>query len=341
MTTVIEVRRGDLSTTRTTRATLPELEDGDVLLRVEEFALTANTITYARLGDELGYWRVFPSPGTGWGRIPAWGTAEVIASAHPDIAIGRRLFGYVPMGSHLVLRPSRVGEPGLTEGSAHRATLSAAYNNYQWLEPGEEPSLRAVLLPVFALSFLLDAFVAEQFTGHAIVVSSASSKAALGLAHRLAKRGVPITGLTSTANAAFTRSLNIYQDVLAYQDIPALPRESTVFLDVAGNPEVGRAVRARLGDHLAHWTRAGFTHGSATPSGDTWFFVPDELRSRVRAWGGAEYTRRFGAALAEFTEWAATWLKLAHVDGPEAVTDAYRRLLDGHVDPDTALLGTI
>jgi hypothetical protein len=45
------------------------LADGDVLLDVERFALTANNITYGVYGDRLGYWRFFPEDDT-WGRIP-------------------------------------------------------------------------------------------------------------------------------------------------------------------------------------------------------------------------------------------------------------------------------
>ncbi len=41
-----------------------------------------------------GYWRFFPASEDGWGRIPAWGHAR-----QDDL----RVFGYVPMASHVVL----------------------------------------------------------------------------------------------------------------------------------------------------------------------------------------------------------------------------------------------
>jgi hypothetical protein len=58
--------------------------------------MTANNITYAVLGDELKYWQLFPAP-TGFGNIPVRGFGEVIASKHPNVPMGERLFGYFPM----------------------------------------------------------------------------------------------------------------------------------------------------------------------------------------------------------------------------------------------------
>ena len=40
---------------------MPPLAQGQVRLRVERFALTANTVTYATTGDTLGYWDFFPT----------------------------------------------------------------------------------------------------------------------------------------------------------------------------------------------------------------------------------------------------------------------------------------
>ena len=41
--------------------------DGQALVTVERFALITNNLTYAVLGDELGYWQLFPAA-PGWGR---------------------------------------------------------------------------------------------------------------------------------------------------------------------------------------------------------------------------------------------------------------------------------
>ena len=62
-------------------------------MKVERFAFTANNITYALAGDQLKYWHLFPAP-QGFGNIPVWGFGDVIASKHPNISEGERLFGY-------------------------------------------------------------------------------------------------------------------------------------------------------------------------------------------------------------------------------------------------------
>jgi hypothetical protein len=98
------VPRDDLRQCKFIETTIPdaiELPDGALLTKVDRFAFTANNITYAVLGDELKYWELFPAP-QGFGNIPVWGFGEVIASRHPDIAIGERLFGYFLMATHLV-----------------------------------------------------------------------------------------------------------------------------------------------------------------------------------------------------------------------------------------------
>jgi hypothetical protein len=83
------------------------MQGGEVLVKVDSFAFTANNITYAELGERLHYWDFYPAP-EGWGNIPVWGFAEVAESRHGAIGRGERLFGYWPMGSHAVLRPERV-----------------------------------------------------------------------------------------------------------------------------------------------------------------------------------------------------------------------------------------
>src|SRR5206468_7161511 len=84
-----------------------DLPDEALLVKVDRFAFTANNISYAMLGDQLKYWQLFPAP-EGFGIIPVWGFGEVIASKHPGIAEGERLFGYFPMATHLVIEASDV-----------------------------------------------------------------------------------------------------------------------------------------------------------------------------------------------------------------------------------------
>ena len=55
------VRRDDLRTCRVADSATPELEEGQALLRVQRFGLTANNITYAVFGDGMRYWDFFPA----------------------------------------------------------------------------------------------------------------------------------------------------------------------------------------------------------------------------------------------------------------------------------------
>jgi hypothetical protein len=345
---VVEVRTDDLRTTRLVRAAVPHPRHGQVLLRVRRFALSANNLTYGTLGEAAGYWRIFPASEPGWGRLPMWGYADVAASAHPDVAVGRELFGYVPMGTHLLVTPARVNARGLTDGSEHRRSLAPAYNAYRWCDadPLHDPAHAdelALFLPVFLLPFLFDAFLADHkdFGAGGVVVTSASSKASLGLARLLAGRGVAVTGLTSPRNAAFAGSVAAFARVLTYDRVADLAREPAVLVDVAGAAAVRRAVHEHLGDRLAYSATAGATHRDAAdheplPGPEpVWFFAPDHLRDRVRDWGGAGFDERFGKALRDFAGWTRTWLTITRADGPEAVRAAYLAVAEGAATPDT------
>ena len=126
------VARDDFENCKTIVTALPAadtLPQDALLVKVDRFALTANNITYAVLGDELKYWHLFPAP-TGFGNIPVWGFGEVIASKHPNVPVGERLFGYFPMATHLVIEATGVSKRGLRDGAAHRQGVAPVYNAY-------------------------------------------------------------------------------------------------------------------------------------------------------------------------------------------------------------------
>ena len=82
------------------------LADGEVLVRIERFAFTANNVTYGAIGEQIGYWQFFPpsmaeNDDAEWGMVPVWGFAEVVKSEQPDVAVGERLYGYFPMADYL------------------------------------------------------------------------------------------------------------------------------------------------------------------------------------------------------------------------------------------------
>lgn len=344
--TTFEVRKDDPHTTRFTEDD-PAPAKGEVVARVRHFGLSANNITYGLLGDTVGYWRVFPAE-PGWGRLPMWGVAEVVASAHPGVAEGGLVFGYVPMASQVVLTPGKVRDRGFADVSAHRKALAPAYNSYRVLDgdplydpdhPGELP----LFLPLFALSFLLDQYLAD----HPVILSSASSKTSLGLARLLTGRGVEVVALTSPRHAAFVSGLGVYAHTLTYDQVTDWVAAETVFVDVAGNAAVRTAVHEHLRDRLVRSVLVGATHGSVRSGPElpgpepAWFFTPDHMRARIREWGPDEFDRRFGAALHDFAVWTRSWLTITESTGPEQVRATYLSVLDGTADPATGHLLTL
>ncbi|MGY3134442.1 hypothetical protein ACVWZM_005124 [Bradyrhizobium sp. USDA 4501] len=156
------VIRNDLQQCKVIETQLPDaaaLPADALLVKVTRFAFTANNITYAVIGEQLKYWHLFPAP-EGYGIIPVWGFGEVLISKHPMIAVGETLFGYLPMAAHLVIEAADVNKRGLRDGAAHRQEVSPVYNAYARVSgdptyAGQQGDFRALLLPLFMLSFLV------------------------------------------------------------------------------------------------------------------------------------------------------------------------------------------
>src|SRR5580704_3188807 len=209
--TAFIVARHDLRNCKLIETRLPDadaLPDEALLVKVDRFAFTANNITYATLGEQLKYWQLFPAP-EGFGNIPVWGFGDVIASRHPGISEGESLFGYFPMATHLVIEAADVSKRGLRDAAAHRQGVAPVYNIYARVSgdpayAGRQGDYQALLRPLFMLSFLVDDFLAENefFGARSVMLSSASSKTAFGLAHLLhtQHKGLRVIGLTSAGN---------------------------------------------------------------------------------------------------------------------------------------------
>src|SRR4051794_12289731 len=78
--------------------------EGHVLLAIRRLALTTNNITYAAFGEAMRYWDFFPTGIEGWGQMPAWGFADVVASQVPGVAAGERFYGYFPVATHVAMQ---------------------------------------------------------------------------------------------------------------------------------------------------------------------------------------------------------------------------------------------
>jgi hypothetical protein len=335
------------------------LAPGQVRLAVECFALTANNITYAAFGEAMKYWQFFPADhlarDPALGCLPVWGFATVAESLADDVAVGRRVWGYFPAGTHLVVAPARGSAAGFVDGSPHRQELAGVYNQYVFCDadPGWNPEfegLQAVLRPLFLTAFLLDDFLADSrfFGARQLLLSSASSKTALATAYCLAQRRHPpqapgIVGLTSAANAEFVSSLGCYDTVLTYEQWSTqVAPAPTVYVDFAGAAELRRRIHAHFADTLLFSSSIGGTHWDALGSArdlpgprPTLFFAPAQAKARStpppQGWGGAELQRRMGQAWAQFIEQvkAGDWVRIVARPGAPAALQAYGQMLAG------------
>ena len=346
------VARHDLQQCKFIETAIPNaagLPEGALLIKVDRFAFTANNITYAVLGDELKYWELFPAP-DGFGSIPVWGFGEVIASQHPGITIGERLFGYFPMATHLVIEAADVSKRGLRDGAAHRQNVAPVYNTYARVSgdpafEGRQGDYQALLRPLFMLSFLVDDFLSEnEFYGaRSVMLSSASSKTAFGLAHLLhIRKDIKVIGLTSASNARFVKSLGCYDEVVTYDAVTSLPADIPVaFVDMAGNSALREQLHRHFGGQMKYSGRVGLTHRSSSPdepqlpgAKPIWFFAPDQIRKRAKEWGPGGIEKRFSAAWSGFAPMLDQWLTVTEGRGQAAVRQVYLDTLAGRIPPD-------
>jgi Protein of unknown function (DUF2855) len=347
------VKRSDLSECRIAESEVPVPQEGQALLRVERFGMTANNVTYAVMGEAMSYWDFFPAE-EGWGRVPVWGFAEVERSEVAGVEAGTRVFGYLPPSSHLLVTPTRAGERGFVDGSPHREALPSAYHRY--LTTGADPfyaagteDVQMLLRPLFFTSFLIDDQLDDEGLAARgpIVFASASSKTAIAAAFLLSRReGVEVIGLTSPRNAEFVAELGVYSLCVTYDAIDSLPPGPAAFVDFAGDGAVRQAVHAHYGDGLTHSMAVGFTHwqeagtGGGTVPGPTptFFFAPDRVNKRSADWGRAQLEQRVAEAWHPFCEWIAERLDVVHAQGFEGLRSAYLAVLEGRVDARTALV---
>ncbi|HEV2776530.1 MAG TPA: DUF2855 family protein [Solirubrobacteraceae bacterium] len=333
----LQVRRNDLASCQLVagESRSEEPAEGEAQLRIERFALTSNNVTYATRGDELGYWRLFPAP-EGWGRIPAWGYARVVASRSTAVAEGARLFGIVPMAGYVTVCP-QAHRIGFVDAAPHRSELAPVYNRYMPVDEAADDAA-LVMRPLFGTSLVLDLVLAEAaFNGaRTVVLTSASSKTGYGVAHLLRDRDVETIGLTSADRRTWVQGLDLYDEVLTYDDVADLGApDGAVLVDFAGDSAVVRRVHEKLGNVLRRSIRVGFTHWAAVSDEaplpgpiPEFFFAPTEMARR-----GRELTERYLAAWPQFAPVVQRTMRIERVTDGDVLIRAYRELLAGRVDP--------
>lgn len=361
-TTEIQVVRRNLAETRVVRRPRPVPGDGDVLVEVEKFALTANNVSYAVSGDMIGYWKFYPAwdDAAGgdepWGIVPVWGFARVVESRSADLPVGARMWGFLPMASHAILRPVGVTARGFVDDTPHRRDLPSLYNLYQRTDD-DPPGIaafedeRCVLVPLFTTSFVIKDWLDDNayFGARQVLIGSASSKTGFGLSNLLARdpsRPVRVVGLTSPANRAFVEGLGTCDEVVVYDELRTLDASvPSAFVDMSGSTSVLRDVHEHFAGNLKVSSLVGVTHwqgrrrpGELPGPAPEFFFAPGQIAKRDQDWGPGEILRRALAESLRIARESAASLKIVHVRGADECRAAFDEMIAGRTPPSRGVM---
>jgi hypothetical protein len=344
----IEVERDNLGVMRTVSAPL-KAEEGEIVLGVDRFALTANNLTYAVHGAAFGYWRAYPASDDAHGVVPVWGFATVLQSGHADIRPGQRFWGFLPSANYARLRPTHVNANGFSDISGARSEMAPVYTRF--LAAGvparpEEEDLACLLQPLFATGFLIDAAIAKADNVQTVVMTSASAKTAMAAAWALRQReGLKVVGLTSSRNRRFVEDTGYYHQALPYSAIDSLdPDSPAALVDFAGDRRFVGLVHAAMRGLVKSFI-VGDTHWDSPPASEPLagppqelFFAPTVWAETAEAEGPEAFDARMGEARRRFYESASAWLCVERKEGAGGWQSGFQALRTGQADP---AVGTI
>jgi hypothetical protein len=329
-----------------------EPAEGEVVLALDRFSLTTNNITYAAYGDQIGYWSVFPTGRADTGMMPVWGFADVLKSRAEGVEVGARVFGYFPMADTLLVQAGKISKGGFADAAPWRKAVPDIYNRYvlcaadaNYSADLENPEV--LFRPLFITSYTAVDFLRDHdfFGAKQVVVSSASSKTAYGAAWCLAEDDLTLIGLTGTRNRAFVDGIGAYATVAGYDEVESLPTGvPTLYLDLAGDPELRRRVHAHFGTDLKYDCLVGSTQSDEFTNDDPglvgpkpeFFFAATCLDAhRERGTLRAFYEKFFADQRAFFErviDPASPWIRIVEHRGLGEAAKVVRALADGVSD---------
>jgi hypothetical protein len=205
--------------------------------------------------------------------------------------------------------------------------------------------------PLFTTSFVLDDYFADNdfFGATSVILGSASSKTAFGLAFMLKRRdGIKVVGLTSTKNVEFVERLGLYDQVLPYDEVESLAQEPSAYIDMAGNPDVLARVHHHLSDNLLNSCGVGITHwetrtaekpASLPGAKPTMFFAPTQIVKRNDELGPKVYQHKIAEATGAFLAVVDNWVTIEEHPFAE-VESVYETVLNG-ASPDRGYIVTL
>ncbi|MEM5517367.1 DUF2855 family protein [Henriciella sp. AS95] len=330
------------------------LDAGNVRLKPDAFALTANNVTYATFGGPpMKYWDFFPAEDPAYGRVPVWGFATVDESTVDGIEPGRRVYGYFPISSELIVTPVKLNEGGFSDGAPHRKELAPIYNAYFFTDTdpiyvAEREAEQMLFRPLYMTGWMIcDSLMSADRPPKTVIISSASSKTALATAHGLHQGGVKTIGLTSPGNTGFVRSSGLYSTVMTYDDVADLsPDAPSAYVDFVGRPALTSAVHSACGDALARSLVIGMTdwESDRSPQADLsgptpeFFFVPTYAAERAKQLGPAVLASKTQEDMRAFYAASRKFVTPETVTGKDAISKAWADTVEGNVAPDRGLI---
>lgn len=345
----VHVRKDRIEDAKLVTAELRPLAENAIRLAIQSFSVTSNNITYAVVGDGFGYWNFFPAP-DGMGIVPMWGHARVSESNHPEISVGERVYGYLPMATHIDVLPGKVSPGGFVDAAEHRQPMSPIYNQYSRLaaDPEHDPARegeRMIFGPLFKTGFLIEFFMRSEgwFGADQVILTSASSKTAMGLASVAKHRssGIKRVGLTSAGNVGFVKNSGLYDEVLAYDDVGKIAKVPSVSVDFAGNSGLLKSIHQHVGDALEYSCLVGVTHIDERGGGTddipgptpTLFFAPDHAVALFKNVGPEEAGKLMAQSWHTFLSDAGDSVTIERHKGLAAARDVFAEMAGGKVDP--------
>lgn len=351
---VFEVNQSQLQKTRITPFTFDThdasmLNENDVILKIDKFALTANNISYAIAGDTLGYWRFFPAEKQ-WGRIPAMGFAEVIVSHCADIQVGERVWGFLPMASHVKIKAGYISRGSFSDVSAHREGLSPVYSTFERVSQNpfyqkENEDFEMLVKGLFTTSWLIDDFMFDQqyFGAEQYLITSASSKTSIALAFAIKERGErSCIGITSNHNRSFVEKLGCYDHVISYDEVANLDANvPSILVDMAGSQTTLVAVHTHFAEQLRYSCRVGVTHHDDLVPNELsskqnlpgaepiFFFAPTQLKKRTTEWGSAKTMSQISQSLMRYIAFCRSIMTIEHTSQSSELDTVYQQVLSG------------
>ncbi|KAI0914169.1 hypothetical protein F4823DRAFT_638267 [Ustulina deusta] len=209
------------------------LAPSSVRLRTAVLSLTVNNFTYAALGDLLHWWDVHRLPASApppyddaarYGRISAWGYAQVVASTAPAVVpAGVYVWGYVPLGTLAedlgVTARSSAEIAARAPGAAHDAVLRVMHATaFLMASFVFSPDPARVVAPGTAGSDAWGAGDADLADATVLVFAPGSKAAALFAALLRARtpadRPRRVVGVSSEASRAFVAGTGLYDAVV-------------------------------------------------------------------------------------------------------------------------------